>query len=354
MKNKILKEFDNSKGTLVDLKVKMTGLLFDLIKEDGIQIHQLNGRLKERASIEGKIDRKQDKYASLEDITDVVGVRIITYLESDVDRVADLIIREFDIDSNNSIDKRKLKSNQFGYRSLHYVVSCKKERVKLVEYKKFENKKFEIQVRSILQHAWAEIEHDLGYKGIISIPEDYKRSFNRLAALLESADLEFDRLKKELSIYEAEVNDLIEKEPESVSINQASLISFVQNNQTIIKAQEIVKRNVGCTFSNNTDYKDSIERFNNYFGINNILELHMLIETNKELFLEFINEFTKDFSYRKLTGTIIIFYLQHFLAAKDEDNKYLEEYYKINRIGGDRNMIEIIRKAKQTIANRVE
>ena len=354
MKDKILKEFDSLKNTLNDLKDKMAVLLSDLIKNESIQVHQINGRIKERCSLEGKIDRKQDKYKSLQEITDIVGIRVITYLESDVDRIADIVMREFEVDVKNSIDKRKLNSDQFGYRSLHFVVSCNNDRIKLVEYKRFVKMKFEIQIRSILQHAWAEIEHDLGYKGITSIPDTSKRSFNRLAALLESADLEFDRLKKDLTKYESEVEELIQNEPENVSIDQASLISFVKNNKTINDAQAIIARNVGCSFTPNMDYKDKIEVFKNIFGILNISMLHNMVEDNRELFLEFVNEFTKDLKYDELNGTITIFYLQHFLASKDENEEFLSKYTQFAHLGGAIDMIRIVQNAKKTIANRVD
>lgn len=352
MKDIILREFDDSKGTLVDLKGKMIELLSDLIKNKLIPTHQINGRVKERISLEGKINRKQDKYTSLDEITDIVGIRIITFLESDVDKIASIIEEEFEVDEENSIDKRKLNSDQFGYRSLHFVVSCNKTRARLVEYKRFKKLKFEIQIRSILQHAWAEIEHDLGYKGIRSIPDAYKRSFNRLAALLESADLEFDRLKKELDKYELEVEDLIENEPENVSIDQASMISFVRNNKTIVKAQNLIAKNVGCSFSDSIDYKRLIELFNDFFKVKNISKLNSIVEENGNLFIEFINLFTENLNYDQLPGTITIVYLQHFLSAKDEDQNIVDEYIKAGSFGPEKGrFIKLIQKAKLNIAN---
>ena len=79
--------------------------------------------------------------------------------------------------------------------SMHYVVSIHQNRLKFTEYKSYTNLKIEIQIRSILQHGWAEIEHDLGYKGAKGIPDEFKRDFNRISALLETADNEFDRLR---------------------------------------------------------------------------------------------------------------------------------------------------------------
>jgi len=349
MKEKILREFDKDKSKFNDFREKMEFLIIELIKNEQIPIHQITGRVKERTSLDKKIDKKDNKYGNVSEITDIIGIRIITYLESDVDKIAELLRREFDLDKENSIDKRKLKTDQFGYRSLHYVVSCKKERTNLVEYKRFKDLKFEIQIRSILQHAWAEIEHDLGYKGINSIPDAYKRSFNRVSALLESADLEFDRLKKELTKYESEVGILIENEPENVPIDQTSLLSLVESDKIINEAKNIILKNVGCDFIQNNDYSTQIDLFKNYFSINTINDLKKSLLQHKKLYLLFVNEFTKDLDYSSLPGTLMIFYFQHFLASLEENQKDVEEYIRLGNMGRENgHFIEVMKRAKTT------
>lgn len=332
MKENILKQFDDTRSNLESLKGKMELLICELIKNDSTQAHQIIGRLKERSSIESKIEKKQDKYSSLQDITDIVGIRVITYLESDVDRVADIIEREFEIDKENSIDKRKLNFDQFGYRSLHFVVSCSDKRTSLAEYKSFYGIKFEIQIRSILQHAWAEIEHDLGYKGITSIPDAYKRGFNRLAALLESADIEFDRLKNELKKYEVEVPSLIKTRPENVAIDQASLISFISSNRILIETSNLISKNLECEFVPNKDYAYIINTFKNFFKIKTIQDLSQSLEKNEKLFLAFVNESTISKKRNNVLESVSIFYFQHFLAALNEDSNYMYRYLNFGEV----------------------
>lgn len=83
-------------------------------------------------------------------------MRIITYFSEDVDKIASIIQSEFEVDEHNSVDKRiKLDPVRFGYLSLHYVVKLNSTRVRLSEYIIFKDLKVEIQIRSILQHAWA-------------------------------------------------------------------------------------------------------------------------------------------------------------------------------------------------------
>jgi len=351
MKEKILEEFNNQKTVLDSFRERIANLLKDLFDDSEISIHQMTHRTKDLDSLNKKIDKKQGKYTNLNDITDVVGIRIITYLESDVDKIATLIKKEFIPDDKNSIDKRNLKTDQFGYKSLHIVVSLNESRSKLREYKKYANLKCEIQIRSILQHAWAEIEHDLGYKSTLAIPETSKRSFNRLAALLETADIEFDRLKKELHDYENEIPKLIASTPEEVKLDQASLNSFILTNKTIQQAIHLLQTVCKVSIYDTNISSPIIKRFE-FFKIHTIKELDDAINENSEKYLSFVNEFIKDFDYEELPSYIPVFYFQHFLAAKTQKEKIIEEYFDFTSppIDNDNNaakeFLEIYKKIK--------
>lgn len=351
MKEEILKDFVSKKDTLDAFRDRIINLLSDLIRQEKITIHHISGRTKEYESLSKKIDRKLGKYSSLEEITDLVGLRIITHLESDVDLISNLIKKEFIIDDKNSIDKRELNIDQFGYKSLHLVISFNKIRAKLTEYKVYETLKCEVQIRSILQHAWAEIEHDLGYKGKSSIPNQYKRNFNRLAALLETADIEFDRLKRELTTYEAEVGDLIRKAPEAVQINQASLTQFNLENTVLREGRELLKQKKGWTYTPMRQELHGItERFE-FFNMHNIRDIEEALNKDKKLFFAFIEEFTKEFNYDEMPISIVLYYYQHFLAAKSENPKLVMDYFnysenKINPIGGGQPFVDLFKKVK--------
>jgi ppGpp synthetase/RelA/SpoT-type nucleotidyltranferase len=292
MKEDILEQFDNNKHLYDSICENIEKLLTVLLRDAKIPIHQITNRTKSKDSLIKKIDIKSSKYSNIAEITDIAGVRIITYLESDVDRVAKIVENEFMIDTENSVDKRNLNVDQFGYKSLHYVVEFSKERLKLSENKKFNNIKVEIQIRSILQHAWAEIEHDLGYKGEISIPADFKRAFNRISALLESADIEFDRLKREIHQYEINIEKLIEEKPNDIKLNQVSLSSFVKTNKTMSRAREIIGKNYKCTFIENNNLIMELEKFE-YFNISTIAELENIVNANANNYLSFVDIFTK-------------------------------------------------------------
>lgn len=347
MKNKILDEYDKNQLLFKDFVVKMEHLVKELIKSKELNIHYISGRLKERQSLENKLIRKDDRYKELNEITDIVGIRIITYLESDIDAISTIIEKELKIDKENSIDKSKKRVDEFGYKSKHYIVGLNEEREKLVEYQRFKNLKFEIQIRSILQHAWAEIEHDLGYKGLSTIPDSSKRTFNRLSALLEMADIEFDRLNQELIKYENEVEKLIENEPENVNINQASLNSFNLTNRISKEVRNIVYSETKCTFTEGFDYKNVINILINFFQINTIEELTKLFVENEILYLKFVKEFIKNKTLYSVPNSVGIFYFLHFLSAKDEDEIYMEKYLNFTSMNlTGESFVNIIKKSK--------
>jgi len=331
VKEDILKQFDDANLLYASFGEKCKGILAELIKDNHISLHHITSRVKDRDSLSRKIDNKKGKYLDLSEITDVCGIRIITYLDSDVNKVAEIIEKEFKIDISNSIDKRKLKSDQFGYMSLHYVASLNKQRNSISEYKKFTGLKLEIQIRSILQHAWAEIEHDLGYKGTLAIPEKLKRNFNRLAALLETADIEFDRLKKELTEYEVKVEEKIESHPSEVLIDQASISSFTKSNKIFEQARIIIAKNTGCSFYEKQDFESELERFK-LFNINSIGDLDTLISKSKEHYLSFVNLFTNNIRETQLMSSLPLFYFQHFLACSKNSEDYIDEYFRFGSV----------------------
>ena len=167
--------------------------------EAGIIVAATESRVKTEESLAGKLALKGGKYKSLSDITDIVGLRVITFYIDDVDKVASVIDRLYEVDWDNSVDKRKVHEiDSFGYLSLHYI--C---RLPDNPYR------FEVQIRTVLQHAWANMNHDTGYKSGVEVPKRYLRQLNRVAGMLELIDDEFSRIRIELSDYRRHVQALV-------------------------------------------------------------------------------------------------------------------------------------------------
>ena len=197
----LLEDYQAALPELERLKEEALRTLREALDRNGLIVTAVEGRVKTRESLAGKLALKGAKYAQLSDVTDLVGARIVTFYTDDVDRIAAMAEKLFEIDWENSVDKRRLHQlDSFGYNSLHYI--CR-----LPGY----NFRFELQLRTTLQHAWAAINHDTGYKSGIEIPKEYMRRMNRLAGLLEMADDEFSRIRTEITDYRRRVQQLVQK-----------------------------------------------------------------------------------------------------------------------------------------------
>src|SRR5271170_7640136 len=102
----IIDDYDSAAVRYEAFTNKLEALITDLIKIDGVKVHAISSRLKSRSSLESNISNNVDKYTALTEITDLSGVRIITYFEDDVSKVSDILEREFEIDGANSSNKR--------------------------------------------------------------------------------------------------------------------------------------------------------------------------------------------------------------------------------------------------------
>jgi len=195
----ILDQYHEALPVLAQMQQQVMARLREALDRNGIIVTTVESRIKTEQSLAGKLALKGAKYASLSDITDILGARIVTFYTDDVDRIAAITEQLFDIDWENSVDKRKLHQlDSFGYNSLHYI--CRLEGFPY---------RFELQLRTTLQHAWASINHDTGYKSGVEIPREYIRQLNRLAGMLEMADDEFSRIRTELNDYRRRVQQLV-------------------------------------------------------------------------------------------------------------------------------------------------
>ena len=196
----ILEEYREALPVFEKMQAEVTRTLREALERNGMEVTAVESRIKTEESLKGKLALKGSKYATLSDITDILGARIITFYTDDVDRIAAMSEQLFEIDWTNSVDKRRLHQlDSFGYNSLHYI--C---RLPGYEYR------FELQLRTTLQHAWAAINHDTGYKSGVEIPREYMRRMNRLAGMLEMVDDEFSRIRMEISDYRRRVQQLVQ------------------------------------------------------------------------------------------------------------------------------------------------
>lgn len=206
----LLEEFRAKLPLYEKLQQVVFNLLTNRIKDIGLELNSMESRIKAEKSLAGKLRRKGQKYSSLSDITDIFGIRIITFYNEDVDRIASLAETLFDIDWPNSVDKRKQhKFDSFGYNSLHYICTLPKHLYYDPSVPEINEIRFELQMRTALQHVWSAIQHDIGYKSEIETPIEYHRSLSRLAGLLELADNEFSRIRTAITDYRRRAQKLV-------------------------------------------------------------------------------------------------------------------------------------------------
>ena len=186
-------EFATRRPALLSATDHYLHLVTTLLDDAGINYLNVTARTKSVASFAEKADRSVDGrrlYTDpLSEITDQVGLRVITFLHDDVTTVANLLAEEMQLLDDRDMGQETAREGRWGYASRHLLVAVEGEQ-----------QPASIQVRTVLQHAWAEFEHDIRYKG--SIPEedapDLDRRFTLAAGLLELADREFSAIRERL------------------------------------------------------------------------------------------------------------------------------------------------------------
>lgn len=232
-----LRAYDRIRPRYEKCAGKIELMLTDLLDEEQINYQSVSARAKTRESFQRKATRPsaadptRPKYADpLSAITDLMGARVITYLPESVDRVCEVVAREFTVHEHEDKGQLTKERGHFGYASKHFLVKLTPERAKLSEYAVLRDKVFEIQVRTAAQHAWAEFEHDVRYK--VAIPPERRPEFDRrfllAAALVELADAEFTAIEamyKELAI---DTSQQERSHPTTVrTLNPASLLNWL-------------------------------------------------------------------------------------------------------------------------------
>lgn len=203
--------------------------LGDIVKQAGIAVNAIESRIKTEQSLAGKLALKGTKYNTIYNITDVFGARVITFYNEDVDRIASMAEALFDIDWDNSIDKRKMHQyDSFGYNSLHYICRLPQSLYQDKEHPELNKIPFEIQMRTALQHVWSAIQHDIGYKCDVEIPQEYHRNLSRLSGLLELADNEFSRIRSDITDYRRRMQVMVKSgKLEEVTLDGDSFSTYI-------------------------------------------------------------------------------------------------------------------------------
>ncbi|MDF1586919.1 GTP pyrophosphokinase [Marinimicrococcus flavescens] len=223
------------------LAVAATSLVQTVLRRKGIPYLNVTARTKTAESAAAKY--KKTCYANLDrEFTDLTGIRIIGYLPKDIRAACEAIREAFEVDEENTSDRStSLGVDRIGYRSIHFVCTLGTHRHPLPEYEGLSELKFEVQIRTVLQHAWAELAHDRSYKLGRALPLELQRKLNLYAGLLEIADAGFETVAHEINAYRSSIEERGMRQLHSRGIDEFSLGAYVNSleiNHEVVASDE--------------------------------------------------------------------------------------------------------------------
>jgi ppGpp synthetase/RelA/SpoT-type nucleotidyltranferase/cation transport regulator ChaB len=206
-----------------DFAQEMVRQLNEILDQAGLSLAvPVEHRVKKWNSISDKLRRKELRLDRITDLPDLIGIRAIFLFRRDVLTVADIIAKQFKILAREDTSER-LSASQFGYASIHFLVGVPDEWLRLPTLERFDGLHAELQLRSVAQHLWAASSHVFQYKQESSVPLPIRRNIYRVSALLETIDLEFERVLLEREQYAHQI-DVSSKED---NLNVDSLASVL-------------------------------------------------------------------------------------------------------------------------------
>jgi putative GTP pyrophosphokinase len=231
--DKVLADFDTLKSHFDELREATWRLLETILREEGIAIHSVQARVKSKEKLKFKYCKNDKHYKSLGDISDVVGLRVITFYADKLDLIAAIIADQFEQRSKLE-DKRLGDPNSFGYSAIHMDCAYSETRLGIPEYRRFAKARFEIQITTILGHAWAEMHHP--WYDETDPPSAEIRRFNRLAAVLELAEQEFLQIRREKENRERITSVRVAAKVPEIPITMDSLNAFLDEHSAEVAA----------------------------------------------------------------------------------------------------------------------
>lgn len=209
-KDILFQEYNNKLPNYDRARENISEALEEYLKENNISFVTIESRIKNFESFYEKISRK--KYSNpFEENEDFCGIRIILYFQNDIEKVNKIIEDNFIIEESEN-KSTKLEDNEFGYRSNHLIIKVKDSWCVTPNYRGLENIKIELQIRTVLMHTWAAIEHKLGYKSNQELPKNLKRKLYLMSAQLENADMQFQEIKNDAENFQYEIVEESKKE----------------------------------------------------------------------------------------------------------------------------------------------
>ncbi|MFA6161209.1 MAG: hypothetical protein WC766_03445 [Patescibacteria group bacterium] len=241
-RDKFIEEYRKDFDLYKEYVETLQDVLKKLLDKYKIQAQAVQGRVKDIESIKANLRGNKYKNKTIEsvnNIIDLAGCRVIFYLERDLKKFWNILFQEFkkiDIKNHYPLDKVDKK-----YRGQHFIGKLSDERIKLSEYEKFKDLKFEIQLTTVLFHGWNELEHDLFYKDKANLEQALPAKFKELKKSAENI------IEKQLKTAQNQWEDIYEQ------------YELAAEGKTIFEIENL--RELSRLDDNNEIYKQ-LERFN--------------------------------------------------------------------------------------------
>jgi ppGpp synthetase/RelA/SpoT-type nucleotidyltranferase len=309
------------------------------VDQKPIAVPPIQARAKDPESVEKHLSKLMSRYKSLSDFKDLAGVRVITYFSDHVDQVLEIVRREFDVVSID--DKRASQEpDRFGYASVRCDCKWSCARLALPENRQFQDIPVEIQVCTILQHAWAEIEHDRVYKAVGPVATPIRRRFARLAGLLELADEEFLGIREVSDANAQQVRGNIAARPDDVPIDKVSISELVRSSSLVREVDDEIAAVPGTEVRPiDDDDCELLARTLSYVGLASLGEVVNELSQRKQDILKLGQLQLKGKRVASVAAGMSLFYVFLIMLARERDYKGVMEgldHFLIAHPGDDR------------------
>ncbi len=254
---------------------KVEDVLRDFLRHEQVEVQYVSHRTKTWESFRKKAANLRDPRS---EVHDFCGLRIVTYFTSEAQRAALLVRQLFAVEEEHSIDKGKeLGADRIGYRAIHLICRLKDPRMSVEEWREFADIRFEVQIATILGHAWAQFEHDRGYKSPVGkLPPELERRMKLAAGLLEVADRELDDIAREVGRYQKSLAKRVPDGSERV-LSTIGLDSLSVRRLLVERLpQSVSKGRLRSDWSDNKQGRTAVEELTD-FGVRSLADLTRLI-----------------------------------------------------------------------------
>src|SRR3989344_4346259 len=213
MSERLTSEYRDKYELYAEFAAKTASILEQVLKDEEYRYQVVTHRAKKPNSASARFAEK--KCQKLDDLKDLAGSRVIFYLESDVKK---FVGKLYEIFGEANIVDHEDKISTDGYNAVHIVIRLGDDRLVHPEYKRYQGLQCEVQLTTVLHHAWSEMEHDIVYKPQKELSAFDARVFDAMREMfkrtmkehiqpavrdLEHIVREHEKLKQGLGVFDA-------------------------------------------------------------------------------------------------------------------------------------------------------